>query len=151
MRAEIDQSGKFEDLNTHTVVSLANHSSGSIYMTSSEKIKLVQHLRTTLVNRSDLIVSMFSSFVYILIIKFGKKISKIEIDEEYTGREKLIIETVNKLFIRNKVKRNMVISFTRVGKSSPAHKLAWNIHRKKLKNKALVLNCGMILRLWGIK
>ena len=55
MRAEIDQSGKVEHLNTHTVVSLANHVSGSVYLSAAEKIKLIKILRRSIFNRAELI------------------------------------------------------------------------------------------------
>lgn len=150
-KAEIDQSGKFEDLSTHSVVSISNHVSGSIYLSVTEKIKLIKFLRKTIVNRSDLVVSVFATIVYILIIKFGKNFTRIKIDEEYTGRQKFILEQINKLYLKNKKKKEFDISFTNVGKQSSAHKLAWKIHRKKLKKEALVLKYEDILGVWGIK
>lgn len=151
MKAEIDQSGKFEQLNTHTVVSMANHSCGSVYITASEKIKLIKFLRKTIVARADLVQTVFSTLIFILIVKFGKNITKLEIDEEYSNRVKFIRETINKLYIISNIKNKPEISFVRVGKLSPSHRLSWKIHRKKEKTKVLVLKYEDIIKYWNLK
>ncbi|KKP47626.1 MAG: hypothetical protein UR39_C0003G0029 [Candidatus Woesebacteria bacterium GW2011_GWA1_33_30] len=71
MKAEIDQSGKVEHLNTHTVVSLANHVSGSVYLSATEKIKLIKILRKSIFNRAEFIYKIFA--IIVAILKLGKK------------------------------------------------------------------------------
>ncbi len=151
MKAEVDQSGKLEHLNTHTVISLANHFCGAVYISVSEKIKLVKFLRKTIVARSDLIQTVFATMIFILIIKFSKNITKLEIDEEYSNRDKFIKETIYKLFAISKIINKPQIFFVRVGKHSPSHKLAWSIHRRKDKSKALVLKYEDIIKYWNLK
>jgi len=54
----------------------------------------------------------------------------LEIDEEYTGKEHIIQTTLERLFLRDGSPAPHLI-FVRVGKHSPAHKLAWTAHRNK--------------------
>jgi len=149
MKAEIDQSGKLEHLNIHTVVALANHISKVVFISSSEKIKLVKTLRKSIVVRKDLIYVIFASMIF-LLIKNIKDISILIIDEEYTGKEKFIDEVLNKLYLRHKIKNKPYFTFGRVGKSSLAHNLAINSYRKKrnLKIEIEKLKSNDILRLW---
>lgn len=148
MITEIDQSGKLEQLNTHTVISIANHLGGSVYISSSEKIKLVRILRKSIVPRADLIPILFGVVIYVLISKLSKISGNIVIDEEYTGKERIIKETIDKIVSGAKIKKNLDIVFGRVGKHSPAHKLCWKVHKDKNKKAAFVLKSGDILKYW---
>ncbi|KKP38614.1 MAG: hypothetical protein UR29_C0013G0024 [Candidatus Woesebacteria bacterium GW2011_GWC2_33_12] len=97
-----------------------------------------------------MVLVVFSTLIFILLIKFGKNLSKVDIDEEYSNKDKFIKETISKLFATSNIKNKPEISFTRIGKLSAAHKLCWSIHRKKLKNKAVVITCEDILKLWRL-
>jgi len=56
----------------------------------------------------------------------------IVIDEEYTGKDHIIEESLRKLLVDKSRKRwQGQIRFRQVGKLSPAHKLAWKVHRAK--------------------
>lgn len=55
----------------------------------------------------------------------------MKIDEEYTGKNEIIEETLTKLYLRSRRKRIPDIRFVRIGKQSPAHALAWKVHRSK--------------------
>ncbi len=129
MVVEIDQSGKFEQLDTHTVLACANGKSNAIWISASVKRNLILQLRKSLIPRKDLIPIIFAILVFILLDTLDTLPDKIIIDEEYTGKDEIIEESLKKLFV-NKSQTNWQehIQFKQVGKLSPAHKLAWKTH-----------------------
>lgn len=132
MTVEIDQSGKFEQLNTHTVIACANEKSSLIWIPVSVKRNLVQKLRKSLFPRKDLIPILFAVSVFILLDWLDTLPNTIIIDEEYTGKEDIIGESLKKLLVdKSRKKWEGQILFKQVGKLSPAHKLAWKVHRAK--------------------
>lgn len=132
MAVEIDQSGKFEQLDTRTVIACANETASAIWIPTQVKRKLIQKLRKTLILRKDLVAVVFSVLVFLLLDTLDAIPTIIVIDEEYTGKDKIIKETLRKLIDRKTRKRwEGYIRFKQVGKLSSAHKLAWTIHRKK--------------------
>lgn len=148
MRVEIDQSGKLEQLDTNTILSFANGKSGSILLTVSTKRLLIQNIRRSLFSEKDVLAILFSILIFILIKELPNGLSFI-IDEEYTGKEKIIENALIKLFqkkFKNKWKGNII--FKQIGKKSPAHKLCWSIHRnKRLQTKIRKITLEEILRL----
>jgi hypothetical protein len=131
MKVEIDQSGKLEQLNTITVLSFANGISRSILLTVPTKRLLIQYVRKSLFSEKDILVVLFSILIFLLICDQPNGISFI-IDEEYTGKEKIIEKALTRLLqekFRNKWSGNLI--FKQIGKKSPAHKLCWSIHRNK--------------------
>lgn len=134
MRVEVDQSGKFEQLNTHTVIACANGKTNAIWISASVKRSLIQNLRKSLIPRKDLVPILFSILIFILLDSKDTMPNTIIIDEEYTGKEDIIGESLRKLLAgKSKVKWQGQIRFKQVGKLSPAHKLAWKVHRAKKK------------------
>lgn len=62
----------------------------------------------------------------------------IIIDEEYTGKEDIIEESLRKLLVDKSRKRwQGQIRFRQAGKLSPAHKLVWKTHRAKKRPKSV--------------
>lgn len=134
MTVEIDQSGKVEQLNTHTVIACANGESNAIWISASVKRSLIQNLRKSLIPRKDLVPILFTVLVFILLDNIDTIPDTIIIDEEYTGKEDIIEESLRKLLASKSRKRwQGQIRFKQVGKLSPAHKLAWRTHRAKTK------------------
>ena len=132
MTVEIDQSGKFEQLNTHTVIACANGKSNAIWISASTKRNIVQRLRKSLIPRKDLVPILFAVLVFILLDNSDTLPNTIIIDEEYTGKESIIGESLRKLLVvKSRTKWQGQIRFKQVGKLSPAHKLAWKVHRAK--------------------
>lgn len=131
MVVEIDQSGKLEQLDTDTVVAFSNSENGVVYIKTGLKRKIVQLLRTTLIPQKELYPILFAIIIYKLIEPLDHKII-LKIDEEYTGKEEIIKETLEKLLKRKFGKKwQGEIRFGNIGKLSNAHKLAWRIHRNK--------------------
>lgn len=134
MTVEVDQSGKFEQLNTHTVIACANGKSNAIWISASVKRNLIQKLRKSLIPRKDLLPILFAVLVFILLDTLDSLPNTIIIDEEYTGKDRIIEESLTKLLVdRRRTKWQGQMWFKQVGKLSPAHKLAWKIHRTKKK------------------
>src|SRR3990167_8480405 len=97
MTVEVDQSGKFEQLNTHTVIACANGKNSSIWISASVKRNLIQGLRKSLIPRKDLVPILFTTLVFILLDSLDVFPNTIIIDEEYTGKDHIIEESLRKL------------------------------------------------------
>ncbi len=131
MAVEIDQSGKLEQLDTDTVVAFSNDTNGAVYLKAGTKRKIIRYLRTTLIPRKDLYPVLFAIVVFILIFPLDNN-AILMIDEEYSGKDDVIKETLEKLFVRRfGEKWQGSIRFGQIGKHSPAHVLAWKTHRQK--------------------
>jgi len=131
MKVEIDQSGKLEQLNTNTILSFANGKSGSILITVSIKRQLIQYARKSLFSEKDNLIVLFSILIFLLILDQPNGVNFI-IDEEYTGKDKIIERALTRLLqikFKNKWTGNLI--FKQIGKQSPSHKLCWSIHRNK--------------------
>ena len=128
MKVEIDQSGRLEHLNTDTVIAYSNGKKGSVLIKVGVKRELVIKVKKSAIPNDQMMPMLFAACIYLLIQKLDKQTVLI-IDEEYTGKERIIKSTLEKL-MGNKWEGD--IRFVRVGKSSPAHHLAWTIHRHKL-------------------
>ena len=131
MRVEIDQSGKLEQLNTDTVVAYSDGSYGTIVLKTIVKQKIIRELRKSLIPRRDIVAIWFAVVVYLLIKDLAKN-TVILLDEEYTGKNKIIEEALLKL-LQKRFQNKWIgsIRFQQIGKDSPAHKLAWSTHRTK--------------------
>ncbi len=145
---EVDQSGKAEQLDTHTVVAFSNGEQGAVYVTAAVKRFIYQSLPEFLVSREDFDVIFFAILVFLAIR--NKKIDSLVIDEEYTGKDVIIREKLKELLKKENLKIPE-IKFALIGKLSPAHRLAWAIHKKKAKLLAKVIVERDILRLFTAK
>ena len=131
MVVEIDQSGKLEQLDTGTAIAYANGKSDVVWVTAKTKRELINYLRKTLIPIKDSWPILFAVLIYAMIEKLPKNVV-LRIDEEYTGKEKIISETLEKLLGRKFAKKwEGKVRFGLIGKHSPAHKLSWEVHRKK--------------------
>ncbi len=130
MAVEVDQSGRVEDLSTGTAVAFANSQSGAVFVNAGAKRKVIIYLRRhSLIPAKDIPAVLFGVLVFILMREHD--IPVLRIDEEYTGKNIIIEETLTKLFVRSGTKKVPDIRFVRIGKRSPAHSLAWGVHRSK--------------------
>jgi hypothetical protein len=146
MKYQIDQSGKLEQLNTHTVVAFSNDDSGAVALTVTAKRSVIMNLRKSIIPHKNLLPIWFSIVIFILLENISPH-AVLVIDEEYTGNEALIKETLTKLFDK-KFKKGWKgsIRFKNIGKSSPAHQLAWGLHRKKRGLKVRKITYKEIMR-----
>jgi hypothetical protein len=137
VKIEIDQSGKIEHLDTSTIVALSNDKTKALIIKASVKRQLFQQLFSGLTSKNDIIPLVFAIAVFFLIDASHVN-SIIVIDEEYTGKNTLMANALTKLLNKKFGERwKGSIRFSRIGKHSPAHRLAWELHRKKWKQSAL--------------
>lgn len=132
MTIEIDQSGKLEQLDTDTIIAFSNAKNGANYLKAGTKRKVIQALRTTLIPKKELYPILFAILVFLLVGPLKEKTSTIILDEEYTGKNDIVKETLEKLLVKQfKEKWQGIIRVSQIGKHSPAHILAWETHRQK--------------------
>jgi hypothetical protein len=147
MIVEIDQSGKLEQLDTGTAVAFSNGETGTVWLSAGVKRQVVLHLRKTLIPSHDLWAVLFAIVIFLLVSDLGENVI-LRIDEEYTGKEGVIKEVLEKLLVRKWGKKwEGGIRFGRIGKESEAHKLCWSTHRKKNRQKVRSLKSKEILKL----
>ncbi len=135
MIIEIDQSGKVEQTAKDTVIAFTDKKKfkRSIKIARREKRKLQKFFRQ-LGKPRFYTHKVFAVLVFLLLKSYASKLDQIIIDPEYPGYENLLrnligelLETTNRNFERNR------IVFKRIGKRSPAHKVANCVFRKEEK------------------
>lgn len=89
MQYQIDQSGKIEDTSKNTVLALANSKSFSVLITAKCKRQLQDVFRRRGQNRI-FVYWTFAAGVALLLKDQLKAVNEVIIDEEYTGKDKLI-------------------------------------------------------------
>lgn len=104
-------------------------------------------MRTTLIPQKEIYPILLAILIFLLTHSLDEKMSLV-IDEEYTGKNEIIKETLEKLLLQRFGKKwQGTIRFSRIGKHSPAHKLAWKIHRQKLRTGIKKITEEEILKL----
>jgi hypothetical protein len=132
-RVEVDQGGKLNDSGS-VVLALSNGISDSVIVLGGDKSTCLQALkRRRTVTKTDYI-RLFSACLFLLLKPHLKRLANIVIDDEYTGHRQDIRDMLL-AHIRRHVKRFPAerIQFARVGRSSPAHKLASQVRKKNRK------------------
>lgn len=140
MRVHVDQSGKIEYTSKHTVVAYANGQNKSIYISSSNKQKLLKIFRDA--GKPDIFAyKTFAVLIYLLIKDDLKKLQSLIIDREYTRREDLIKKYLIELIRKGGDKFDPHdIHFDEIGKHSAAHAKAINVFRRREKPNLIVVS-----------
>jgi len=126
---QIDQSGKVEQTQRHSVVACTNGETMIVLLPAKEKRRLQQWFR--LVGAPTLFVdTTFAIMVYLSIKNLLKKTTRFIIDIEYQGRTKVIEDMIARL-----TQTKLTISWKSIGKTSKAHDVAYNALRKREKVK----------------
>ena len=144
MNVEVDQSGKFENTQTDTVLSVANYKfSYSILITNKEKRKFftsIKHLRPSWTKHMANIQA-FGIMLYLLLKPNVSKFNQIKIDTEYVGHEGVIKDRTLSLLNRH---RRLIfteqIIFRQIGKNSPSHATAIAVFRKILSPNSTIIS-----------
>jgi|SRR3989338_7266578 len=130
---QIDQSGKIEETGQETVLAISGKDiTYSLIISSKTKRQMQQHFRN--IGQPNLFIyKTFTAALFILLNTFNIRITRVEIDKEYPGQEKLIETMLLKLFKIFEIGSRIQFSFSSVGKSSLAHGTAHQVFSKKLK------------------
>lgn len=135
---EIDQSNKTERLEKDTILAFSNQHQYTISIPSSIKRNMLDHLQAKGKDRKNACLWIFSAGVFLLLKPYLPAIIKqheiIVVDTEYTGHE----ANIKSMILRHCYSIGLSlpahqIRFDQIGKSSSAHKAAYNVQRGKAK------------------
>lgn len=125
MKYEVDQSGRIEETNRHTIISVASKDYSYTLKIDSKIKRLIQKKFQNIGKPKMFGIYGFVSGLIILLKKSKVKDSVVIIDIEYDGHNKVI---TNEL-IKN-TNQNLEFRFANIGKKSPAHKKAYIVFKK---------------------
>ncbi len=146
---QIDQSGKIEQTERHTVIACTNEVGMTILLKKREKRKLQKIFKMTDVQKLFAYLT-FAALLAILIKEVNPK-HKIIIDREYVGHERLIEEKMISYLQNLGAVTVPSVEFGHVGKTSLAHNLAHRVAVGK-KVPTLVVDAKEVLNvILGIK
>lgn len=148
---EIDQSGKIEQTNKNTVVSLSNSTQISIILKAKDKREL-QNIYRAAGKPKVFSIQVFAALTYLLLEKAKIESGIVYIDREYPGHDDIIKSYIIQLISKRRkiVLESENIRFTSVGKSSNAHLFGYKHFKRGVADfkvikediLALVLNYG---------
>lgn len=144
MKYQIDQSGKIEDTKRLTIVAFANGKTRTLKISGREKQRLIKTMRALDYPKKTFIFKAFAGLVFLLLK--GQRVEAVIIDKEYPGHEGTIKGILIQLFDKAK-KKPPEIEFAKIGKESPAHKVAIETFRGKRKPD-LVVKAKEVLNLF---
>lgn len=151
MEIEVDQSGKIEQTNLDTALAFsdAKGSQRTIIIKAKEKRLLITSLRAVGKRGTWFYPRIYAAGLYVLLKPTLKKVSKIWIDDEYTGKRKIIKSLLLQFAKKDGIKLEWdQIDFKLVTRYSEAHKLAIGVLRGKIKQDRKV-SAEEILRILG--
>ena len=130
---EVDQSGKMERTQTDTVLAFSNGQRYAIRIPASVKraaLHVLRRKRKPSGSKKTVYLRLFVAGLFLLLKDYLDTLDHIIIDIEYPGRE-ADIRGMLLLFIRRSAPHYASdrIVFRQIGKKSPAHRLAWEVHR----------------------
>ena len=139
MHIEIDQSGKIEQTDMDTIVAFRNSEQYSVLLKKKIKVDILNRYRNKF---KDVHYRLFAILVFYCIKNYLHKIQLIVIDIEYERRDidikKHLIRFIWKEYSNFDKK---LIKFSRIGKDSRAHRLAYQTLIGKLApNKIITKN-----------
>ena len=123
---EVDQSGKFEDTRTDTVVAFSNGISFSVLIPATVKRDCITILRKKVSSGATTYTRLFTTSLFFLLRTYIERIGRATIDIEYMGKEDQIKQHLLHLLRRegHEVSSDQ-LGFGYVGKHSPAHYIAY--------------------------
>ena len=136
MHIEVDQSGKVEQTDMDTVVAFRNSEQYSVLLKKKIKAEILNENRN---KHKDIHYRLFAVLVFYCIRNYLHKIQLIVIDIEYERRDADIKKHLLR-FIRidyPDFDKNLIM-FSRIGKESKAHRLAYQTFIGKLAPNKIV-------------
>lgn len=133
MKYEVDQSGRIEETNRHTIIAVVNNEFSYTVKIDSKVKRSIQKKFQRKGKPKMFGVYGFASGVIILIKNSKIKNSVIIVDIEYDGYNKILKE----IFIKY-LDKSLEFRFINIGKKSPAHHSAYLAFKKKVKVNYLI-------------
>lgn len=124
MKYEVDQSGRIEETNRHTIVAIANEDYSYTVKIDSRIKRSIQRKFQKIGKPKMFAIYGFTSGLIILLKKSKIKNSVIIIDIEYDGYNEIIRRELNK-----NSNQDLEFRFSNIGKKSPAHKIAYSVFK----------------------
>lgn len=125
MKYEVDQSGRIEETNRHTIISIANRDYSYTVKIDSKIKKSIQKKFQKIGKPKMFGVYGFATGLIILLKLSKIKNSVVIVDMEYDGYNKVISNEL----IKN-INQNLEFRFSNIGKKSPAHTSAYATFKK---------------------
>ncbi len=126
MPYQIDQSGKIEQTNRHTVVTLANGHTKTVRISAAEKQRLIKAMIILDYPIRNYAYKIFAALSFLLIRQFP--LSFVQIDTEYTGHSANIKQIIEQL-MEIDFKKCPEIEFGFIGKKTNAHLMGIAVYR----------------------
>lgn len=139
---QIDQSGKIEQTERHTVIACTNEQQFTVLLKKGEKRKIQRVFKAADMQKLFPYVT-FATLIAILLQKLLPK-HKVIIDREYAGHESFIEERIES-YITQLGSKTPQVEFGHVGKSSKAHQLGYKVAIGKEK-ATLVVTADKVLK-----
>ena len=136
MRIEVDQSWKFEQTDIDTVVAFRNDEQYSVLLKKKMKVEILIDYRN---KYKDIHYRLFAVLIFYCIRNYLHKIQLIVIDIEYERRDADIKKHLLSFIWKDysNFDKNL-ITFSRIGKDSRAHRLAYQTFIGKLAPNKIV-------------
>lgn len=125
MKYEVDQSGRIEETNRPTIISIANVGYSYTLKIDSKIKRSIENKFKKLGKPKMFGIYGFASGLIILLKKSKINNSVVVIDIEYDGYNEIIKRELNK-----NSSQNLEFRFSNIGKKSPAHISAYTIFKK---------------------
>ena len=136
MHIEVDQSGKVEQTHVDTVVAFRNGEQYSVLLKKKIKVEILTKYRN---KYKDVHYRLFATLVFYCIRSYLHKIQLIVIDVEYERRDADIKKHLLRFIWKEHPKFDgSLIMFSRIGKNSKAHRLAYQTFAEKLAPNKIV-------------
>lgn len=129
---EVDQSNRIEELNKNSFVAICRNGTGFCIKIPKKIKKTIYEFYKTNKNTKFFGPQIFARSITSLLRKEKFIPARLEIDLEYPGYEDLITRTIRTY------SHQIGVLFKQIGKSSPAHLLAYGFGRKKKNKKPTV-------------
>lgn len=135
MHIEVDMSGKIEDY-LDTVVAFRNKEQYTVMLQRKIKTEIITKYRS---KYKDVYYRLFAILVYFCIRNHLTKVKSIIIDEEYEGRGEDIKRNLLRVIWKEFPNFDKgLIKFSRIGKKSGAHRIAYQTFVGKLAPNKLI-------------
>lgn len=131
MNIEIDQSNKIEKTDKDTIIGLSNDKTFTVLINRKIKRKLQEEFRKQ--GKPRLFVYRVFAAGAVLLLKHAclNNLAKITIDEEYSGKQKILKSMFLEMWSRY-FQATPEISFEKIGRKSNAHHISYLTMKGKL-------------------